>query len=167
MSSYRGPGLTEGLRILAGLRREGYQVLTDIHEPAQAELAAEAVDVLQIPAFLCRQTDLLVAAGRTGKDCQHQEGPVRRAQDMRACGGEGRVDRKQQDRTDGARIVIRLQQSRRRHARAWSSCGNWAGRSFSMRRTAFNCLARPGRRQAGNPSSSSRWPGPPSRPAFC
>jgi 2-dehydro-3-deoxyphosphooctonate aldolase (KDO 8-P synthase) len=67
VNSYRGPGLKEGLRILAGLRREGYQVLTDIHEPGQAEPAAEAVDVLQIPAFLCRQTDLLVAAGQTGK----------------------------------------------------------------------------------------------------
>jgi 2-dehydro-3-deoxyphosphooctonate aldolase (KDO 8-P synthase) len=66
-SSYRGPGLTEGLRILADLRRVGYRVLTDIHDPSQAEPAAEAVDVIQIPAFLCRQTDLLIAAGRTGK----------------------------------------------------------------------------------------------------
>src|SRR5690606_40824994 len=49
VESYRGPGLKEGLRILAGLRREGFQILTDIHEPAQADLAAEAVDVLQIP----------------------------------------------------------------------------------------------------------------------
>jgi 2-dehydro-3-deoxyphosphooctonate aldolase (KDO 8-P synthase) len=65
--SYRGPGLKEGLRILAGLRKQGYPVLTDIHEPAQAEAAAEAVDILQIPAFLCRQTDLLVAAGLTGR----------------------------------------------------------------------------------------------------
>jgi 2-dehydro-3-deoxyphosphooctonate aldolase (KDO 8-P synthase) len=67
IGSYRGPGLREGLRILGGLRKAGFQILTDIHEPAQAELAAEVVDVLQIPAFLCRQTDLLVEAGRTGK----------------------------------------------------------------------------------------------------
>ena len=66
-ASYRGPGLREGLRILAGVRRAGYAVLTDIHEPAQAECAAEAADILQIPAFLCRQTDLLVAAARTGR----------------------------------------------------------------------------------------------------
>jgi 2-dehydro-3-deoxyphosphooctonate aldolase (KDO 8-P synthase) len=66
-NAYRGPGLREGLRILAGVRAAGYSVLTDIHEPAQAEPAAEAVDILQIPAFLCRQTDLLVAAGRTGR----------------------------------------------------------------------------------------------------
>ena len=66
-AAYRGPGLAEGLRILAGIGREGFSVLTDIHEPAQAEAAAEAADILQIPAFLCRQTDLLLAAGRTGR----------------------------------------------------------------------------------------------------
>ncbi len=67
VDSYRGPGLREGLRILARVRALGLPVLTDIHEPAQAEVAAEAADILQIPAFLCRQTDLLVAAGRTGR----------------------------------------------------------------------------------------------------
>jgi len=66
-NSYRGPGIKEGLRILKGVRDSGVPVLTDIHEPAQAELAAEAADILQIPAFLCRQTDLLAAAGRTGR----------------------------------------------------------------------------------------------------
>jgi len=65
--SYRGPGLAEGLRILAGVRAEGFPILTDIHEPAQAGPAAEVADILQIPAFLCRQTDLLVEAGRTGR----------------------------------------------------------------------------------------------------
>jgi 2-dehydro-3-deoxyphosphooctonate aldolase (KDO 8-P synthase) len=65
--AYRGPGLREGVRILAGVRHEGFAVLTDIHEPSQAEVAAEAADILQIPAFLCRQSDLLIAAGRTGK----------------------------------------------------------------------------------------------------
>jgi 2-dehydro-3-deoxyphosphooctonate aldolase (KDO 8-P synthase) len=67
LSSYRGPGLAEGVRILTRVRELGIPVLTDIHEPAQAELVADAVDILQIPAFLCRQTDLLVAAGRTGR----------------------------------------------------------------------------------------------------
>jgi 2-dehydro-3-deoxyphosphooctonate aldolase (KDO 8-P synthase) len=65
--AYRGPGLAEGLRILAGVKAEGYPILTDVHEPAQAEAAAEVADILQIPAFLCRQTDLLTAAGRTGR----------------------------------------------------------------------------------------------------
>jgi 2-dehydro-3-deoxyphosphooctonate aldolase (KDO 8-P synthase) len=67
LTGYRGPGLREGLRILAGVRREGYSILTDIHEPDQAEPVAEVADILQIPAFLCRQTDLLLAAGRTGR----------------------------------------------------------------------------------------------------
>jgi 2-dehydro-3-deoxyphosphooctonate aldolase (KDO 8-P synthase) len=67
VNSYRGPGLTEGIRILKTVQKMGIPVLTDIHEPAQAEAAADGVDVLQIPAFLCRQTDLLVAAGRTGR----------------------------------------------------------------------------------------------------
>ena len=83
VTSYRGPGLKEGLRILAGLRRDGYQVLTDIHEPSQADAAAEAVDILQIPAFLCRQTDLLLAAGRTGKMVNIKKGQFVAPQDMR------------------------------------------------------------------------------------
>jgi 2-dehydro-3-deoxyphosphooctonate aldolase (KDO 8-P synthase) len=83
VSSYRGPGVKEGLRILAGLKREGYQVLTDIHEPGQAEIAAESVDILQIPAFLCRQTDLLVAAGRTGKVVNIKKGQFVAPQDMK------------------------------------------------------------------------------------
>lgn len=83
VESYRGPGLTRGLRILAGLRHDGYKVLTDIHEPAQAEEAAEAADVLQIPAFLCRQTDLLLAAGRTGKAVNIKKGQFLAPGDMR------------------------------------------------------------------------------------
>ncbi len=67
LAGYRGPGLKEGLRILGGIKREGHSILTDIHEPAQAEPAAEVADILQIPAFLCRQTDLLLEAGRTGR----------------------------------------------------------------------------------------------------
>lgn len=66
LASYRGPGLKEGLRILAKIKAElRLPVLTDIHEPSQAAPAAEICDVLQIPAFLARQTDLLLAAGRT------------------------------------------------------------------------------------------------------
>jgi 2-dehydro-3-deoxyphosphooctonate aldolase (KDO 8-P synthase) len=65
--AFRGPGLQEGLRILAGVRTAGFSVLTDIHETWQAEAAAKVADILQIPAFLCRQTDLLIAAGRTGR----------------------------------------------------------------------------------------------------
>jgi len=95
--SYRGPGPEEGLRILADLRRDGYAVLTDIHEPSQAEKAAEAADVLQIPAFLCRQTDLLIAAGRTGRAVNIKKGQfvspydIRHAADKVLSTGNNRV----------------------------------------------------------------------------
>ena len=72
--SYRGPGLEEGLRILSEVRRLGIPVLTDIHEPAQASIVAEVADILQIPAFLCRQTDLLVEAGKTGRAVNIKKG---------------------------------------------------------------------------------------------
>lgn len=83
VSSYRGPGLKEGLRILAGLKAEGYAILTDIHEPSQAGPAAEVADVLQIPAFLCRQTDLLVEAGRTGRIVNLKKGQFVAPHDFR------------------------------------------------------------------------------------
>ncbi|MGP8270666.1 MAG: 3-deoxy-8-phosphooctulonate synthase [Terracidiphilus sp.] len=75
VKSFRGPGLKEGLRILGRLAKEtGLPVLTDVHEPGHCEIVAEAVDVLQIPAFLCRQTDLLVAAGKTGRAVNIKKG---------------------------------------------------------------------------------------------
>ena len=75
VKSFRGPGLKEGVRILGRLAREtGLPVLTDVHEPGHCEIVAEAVDVLQIPAFLCRQTDLLVAAGKTGRAVNIKKG---------------------------------------------------------------------------------------------
>lgn len=68
LDSYRGPGLDEGLRILGEVKRQiGVPVLSDVHETAQVAPAAKTLDVIQIPAFLMRQTDLLVAAGKTGK----------------------------------------------------------------------------------------------------
>lgn len=67
LKGFRGPGLKEGLRILGDLRKRGFSIVTDVHEPSQVGPAAEAVDVIQIPAFLCRQTDLLLEAGRTGR----------------------------------------------------------------------------------------------------
>lgn len=68
ITSYRGPGIEEGLRILKRVKDTyGLKIATDIHEPWQAEKVAEVVDLIQIPAFLCRQTDLLVAAAKTGK----------------------------------------------------------------------------------------------------
>ena len=79
----RGPGMDEGLRALERVRAaSGLPVLTDIHEPGQAAPAAEVADALQIPAFLCRQTDLLVAAGRTGRPVNVKKGQWMQAEAM-------------------------------------------------------------------------------------
>ena len=75
VSSYRGPGLQEGLRILGKIKREtGLPILTDVHEVSHVGPAAEVCEVLQIPAFLSRQTDLLVAAGRSGRAVNIKKG---------------------------------------------------------------------------------------------
>jgi 2-dehydro-3-deoxyphosphooctonate aldolase (KDO 8-P synthase) len=82
--SYRGPGLGPGLKVLAEVKaRLGVPVLTDIHEPGQARPTAEVADVLQIPAFLCRQTDLLLAAAETGRAVNVKKGQFLAPGDMR------------------------------------------------------------------------------------
>ncbi|MEZ4239894.1 MAG: 3-deoxy-8-phosphooctulonate synthase [Myxococcota bacterium] len=81
--SFRGVGLTEGLAVLRAVRDElGVPVTTDVHEPGQAEAVAEVAALLQIPAFLCRQTDLLVAAGRTGRAVNVKKGPFLAPRDL-------------------------------------------------------------------------------------
>lgn len=95
----RGLGMDEGLRALQRVRdATGLAVLTDVHEPAQCAAAAQAVDVLQIPAFLCRQTDLLLAAGQTGKPVNvkkgqwmHPEGMAGAVAKVRGAGGRSEV----------------------------------------------------------------------------
>ncbi len=95
--SFRGPGLDAGLGWLAEIRAlTGLPVTTDVHEPAQASAVAEAVDLLQVPAFLCRQTDLLEACGRTGRPVNIKKGPFLAPRDLahaaakvRGAGGAG------------------------------------------------------------------------------
>ena len=83
IGSFRGPGPEEGLRVLADIRqRLGVPVLTDVHAVAEVEKAAAVADILQIPAFLCRQTDLLVAAGRTGRAVNVKKGQFLAPWDM-------------------------------------------------------------------------------------
>jgi len=83
VTSFRGPGLDKGLEMLSQVRSEfGVPVLTDIHLADQAAAAAEVCDILQIPAFLCRQTDLLVAAGETGKPVNVKKGQFMAPEDM-------------------------------------------------------------------------------------
>ncbi len=84
IKSYRGPGLAEGLRVLRRVREEtALPLLTDVHEPEQCAAVAEVCDVLQIPAFLCRQTDLLLAAARTGRAINVKKGQFLAPEDMR------------------------------------------------------------------------------------
>ena len=83
LSGKRGIGMAAGLEVLAAVKREtGLPILTDIHSPEQAAVAAEVCDILQTPAFLCRQTDLLIAAGRTGKTINVKKGQFLAPEDM-------------------------------------------------------------------------------------
>ncbi|MBM4295232.1 MAG: 3-deoxy-8-phosphooctulonate synthase, partial [Deltaproteobacteria bacterium] len=85
ITSFRGPGLTEGLEILARIKEEvGLPVLSDVHQVSEVGPAAEVLDVLQIPAFLCRQTDLVVAAAATGKPVNIKKGQFMAPWDMKA-----------------------------------------------------------------------------------
>jgi 2-dehydro-3-deoxyphosphooctonate aldolase (KDO 8-P synthase) len=94
LRSFRGPGLDKGLDILAAVRQDaGLPVMTDVHEPSQAAIVGEVVDCLQVPAFLCRQTDLLCACARTGKPVNIKKGQFISPDEMknavekvRACG---------------------------------------------------------------------------------
>ncbi len=83
LDSYRGPGLEEGLKLLQKVKDDfGYKIVTDVHESYQVAPAAEVVDILQIPAFLCRQTDLLVAAAKTDKIVNIKKGQFMNPNDM-------------------------------------------------------------------------------------
>src|SRR5580698_1235011 len=98
--AFRGPGLEAGLNTLAGIREEfGVPVLTDVHTESQAALAGEIVDILQIPAFLCRQTDLIEAAVTTGKIVNIKKGQFLSPQEM------GRVVKKAQS-AGGKKIMV-------------------------------------------------------------
>ncbi len=84
LSSYRGPGYPDGLQILDNIKNTlGIPILSDVHETNQIDTAAQVLDVLQIPAFLCRQTDLLIAAARTGKPVNIKKGPFLAPYDMK------------------------------------------------------------------------------------
>ena len=83
VQSFRGPGIDKGLEILAKVRNElEIPVITDVHDQHEVEMVAEVVDIIQIPAFLCRQTDLLLAAGRTGKPVNVKKGQFMAPEDM-------------------------------------------------------------------------------------
>ncbi len=161
LSSVRGLGLEESLPILAEVREKyGCPVVTDVHEPEQCAVVAEAVDVLQIPAFLCRQTDLLIAAAQDRPRDQRQEGTVPRA--------VGHEERRQEDRQHGqrehppvrARRQLRLQHARLRHARAADPAPRPAIRWCSTR--PIRCSSRAGRAtpRAASGASCRCWRAP-------
>ena len=114
--AHRGPGLEEGLAALDRVRAAtGLPILTDVHLPEQCAPAAQVVDVLQIPAFLCRQTDLLVAAGATGKavnvkkgQWMHPEGMRGAVDKVRASRPRERADVERRRRRHRARLLLRL-----------------------------------------------------------
>ncbi|HUG40989.1 MAG TPA: 3-deoxy-8-phosphooctulonate synthase [Longimicrobiales bacterium] len=107
-ASPRGPGLDDGLERLRRVRdASGLPVLTDIHEPEHAHAAAQACDVLQIPAFLCRQTDLLRAAGATGRPVNVKKGQWMAPEEMRGAAGKVREARPAGDATGGVAVTER------------------------------------------------------------
>ena len=102
----RGPGLEQGLAALERVRKaSGLPVLTDVHLPEQCAPAGEVVDVLQIPAFLCRQTDLLMAAGATGKPVNVKKGQWMHPEGMRGAVEKVRAGFKEAGRTDAAEVA--------------------------------------------------------------
>ncbi len=115
--SFRGPGLEEGLKILARIRDDlGVPVLTDVHNEAQAVAAGENVDILQIPAFLCRQTDLIETAVRTGKIVNLKKGQFLSPGEMGRVAEKGSHRWRKQDFADGTGHHVWLPQPRCRHA---------------------------------------------------
>lgn len=113
LNSFRGPGIQRGLEILRRVRHEiGVPVLSDVHSAEEAGLAGDVLDCLQVPAFLCRQTDLLVAAGRTGKPVNVKKGPFMAPEDMAQAvekvraGGDGGVLLTERGTTFGYRYLV-------------------------------------------------------------
>jgi 3-deoxy-D-manno-octulosonic acid (KDO) 8-phosphate synthase len=154
--SFRGPGLIEGTAILRRLAEAtGLPVLTDVHEPAHCEIAAEGADVLQIPAFLCRQTDLLIAAGRTGRAINVKKGQFVAPWDMQHA-----VEKIAS--TGNTRVFLTERGATSATTTWWSTCGRW--RSCAVLRPWFlteriRCRFRPGRMacRVGSRSLSLCW----------
>ena len=110
VNSYRGPGLEQGLEILAEVKRQiGVPVLTDVHESIRSRPVKEIADILQIPAFLCRQTDFVVAVAKSGKVINVKKGQFLAPWDMRQRCRKDSFNRQRADVADGARRFFRLQ----------------------------------------------------------
>ncbi len=136
--------MAQGLEILAEVReRFGMPVLTDVHDAEQCAPTAEAVDVLQIPAFLCRQTDLLLAAGATGRAINVKKGQFLAPWDMDECRRQDRLHRQRQHPAVRARRELRLQHAGQRLPRR---CRSWRGPATRWCSTPrIRCSSRAGR----------------------
>ena len=149
--------MKEGLRILAGVKAEGFSILTDIHEPAQAEPAAEVADILQIPAFLCRQTDLLLAAGRTGRIVNIKKGQfvaphdIHRAAEKVASTGNRQVVLTERGSSFGYNNLVVDMRGLQDHARRRLAGG--------FRRHPLGAIAGRRRRRLGRPAAVHRAAG--------
>ena len=118
LSSFRGPGLTRGLDVLASIKqRLGCPILTDVHEPSQTAPVAEVADILQIPAFLCRQTDLIVSAAATGRAVNLKKGQFLAPLDMRHVIAKATAGGQSAGARHRARDHARLPRPGRGHAR--------------------------------------------------
>ena len=157
----RGVGMAQGLEILAEVRqRFGLPVLTDVHDAGQCAPVAAAVDVLQIPAFLCRQTDLLLAAGQNRPGHQREKRPVSGPLGHEECRRENRQHGQREHPALRARRQLRLQHAGERHALAADHGRNLL--SGGVRRHAFGAAAgRPGHLAAAASGVSRRsWRAP-------
>ena len=127
LAGKRGIGLDGALAVFAEIRETlGLPVVTDVHEAGQCARVAEVVDVLQIPAFLCRQTDLLVAAAKTGRAVNVKKGQFLAPWDMKQRRRQDHRQRQSERAADRARLHLRLQHAGDRHARACRSCARSA-----------------------------------------
>jgi len=116
LRSYRGPGLRRGLEVLGRIKREmGIPVLSDVHRFEEVQEAAEVLDVLQVPAFLCRQTDFVAAVAGAGKAVNVKKGQFLAPWDMKERGRKDRIRRESIDPAHGEGSLFRIQQPGRGH----------------------------------------------------
>ena len=158
LSSYRGPGLDDGLEILAEVRREvGTPVVTDVHEPQQVKAVAEVADLLQTPAFLCRQTDFLLAVAQAGKPVNIKKGQFLAPWDVGGAVGKDHFNGKPPGARHRARCQLWVQTT------WWSIRGRWrCWRRSGIRwcttlAIVFNFPAGRARPLAGSGGLFDRW----------
>ena len=165
-TSFRGPGIEEGLKVLDAVKRQlGVPVLTDVHEYTPMDEVASVVDVLQTPAFLCRQTDFIQNVARAGKPVNIKKGQFLSPWEMKNVVGQGAstTGNPEQIMVCERGFSLRLQQPGGRTCAVWPRCATPAVRWCSTRPTRCSCRAAPRATPAVVSASTSRcWRAPPS-----